>query len=327
VSEGTTVVIGAYNIDNPSAGTEYIPVAEWIAHPEYNPDTYDNDVSLIRLEWAASSTNFAYPIFTFNSSFIEQLMTPGVSSTVVGWGATSEGGSGSSVLLEVDVPIVSHSDCAESYGSEVHEFSMVCAGVIEGGIDSCQGDSGGPLVSTAYPYIQLGIVSWGYGCAAQYYYGIYTRLSNYGSFVYQYVQDLPSGGYSPTPTPTPCEGLDCLTDENALMSIRTNSGEDEAIGVFHKVMLHGMYTVKIESEGCTTSYQPIYASYNYYNPNNPNGGYYKKGEDNKKDNKYVNPSPWYTFALNCGCGCETIIPLKVMSRALGQSSATLQACF
>ncbi len=40
-----------------------------------------------------------------------------------------------------------------------------------GGSDSCQGDSGGPLVLKG-SNTQVGIVSWGSGCAKPYFYGI-----------------------------------------------------------------------------------------------------------------------------------------------------------
>ena len=43
---------------------------------------------------------------------------------------------------------------------------MLCAG--EKGLDSCQGDSGGPLFATVGgTEIQMGIVSWGFGCASR----------------------------------------------------------------------------------------------------------------------------------------------------------------
>lgn len=76
-----------------------------------------------------------------------------------GWGTTSEGGSTSSTLRAVGVPIVSQSACQESYGEDDITDRMICAGLKDGGKDSCQGDSGGPLTCNG---MQVGITSWGY---------------------------------------------------------------------------------------------------------------------------------------------------------------------
>ena len=51
---------------------------------------------------------------------------------IVGFGATSEGGKGSDVLLEAIVEHVPGADCKELYnvaGLPVDEMSMVCAGL------------------------------------------------------------------------------------------------------------------------------------------------------------------------------------------------------
>jgi secreted trypsin-like serine protease len=57
---------------------------------------------------------------------------------------------------------------------------MLCAGRTK--LDTCQGDSGGPLFFKAVGggFIQAGITSWGFGCGATGFPGVYTRLSNRG---------------------------------------------------------------------------------------------------------------------------------------------------
>lgn len=53
---------------------------------------------------------------------------------------------------------------------------MFCAGFPEGGKDSCQGDSGGPVVDENR--VQVGIVSWGEGCALAGKPGVYAKVSH-----------------------------------------------------------------------------------------------------------------------------------------------------
>nr|CAH7720530.1 unnamed protein product [Callosobruchus chinensis] len=69
----------------------------------------------------------------------------GLNATVVGWGRLAEGGQLPSVVHEVDVPILSLSQCrAMRYRASRITQYMLCAG--SGSRDSCQGDSGGPLL-------------------------------------------------------------------------------------------------------------------------------------------------------------------------------------
>ena len=51
-------------------------------------------------------------------------------------------------------------------------------GHLSGGVDACQGDSGGPAVSTRTNR-QVGVVSWGAGCARRNRPGVYANVANF----------------------------------------------------------------------------------------------------------------------------------------------------
>ncbi|WP_414731049.1 trypsin-like serine protease, partial [Vibrio vulnificus] len=76
--------------------------------------------------------------------------------------------------MAVDVPVVSNDECRRAYRSLTNR--MFCAGVPQGGKDACQGDSGGPAVIKP-DGIQVGVVSYGIGCARKGYPGVYTNVA------------------------------------------------------------------------------------------------------------------------------------------------------
>jgi secreted trypsin-like serine protease len=110
----------------------------------------------------------------------------GVIARIAGWGLTSSTGASTDVLLSAQVPIVSDQECAASDQVSMSEAqSMVCAGFAAGGIDTCQGDSGGPLTvpNAAGTTILVGVVSWGYECAAPGRPGLYTRVATFTPWI------------------------------------------------------------------------------------------------------------------------------------------------
>ncbi|MFJ9886768.1 S1 family peptidase [Streptomyces sp. NPDC091287] len=102
--------------------------------------------------------------------------------TVAGWGANREGGSQQRYLLKADVPFVSDTACRSAYGSSFVAGEEICAGYLStGGVDTCQGDSGGPMFrrDNAGAWVQVGITSYGQGCARPNYPGVYTEVSTF----------------------------------------------------------------------------------------------------------------------------------------------------
>ncbi|WP_426504932.1 S1 family peptidase [Dactylosporangium sp. McL0621] len=104
--------------------------------------------------------------------------------TIVGWGAATEGGGQQRYLLKATVPFVPDATCDNSYPDLVPS-DEICAGYASGGVDTCQGDSGGPMFrrDAANAWIQVGIVSWGNGCARPNYPGVYSEVSTFASAI------------------------------------------------------------------------------------------------------------------------------------------------
>ncbi|XP_037080830.1 transmembrane protease serine 5-like isoform X2 [Pollicipes pollicipes] len=72
------------------------------------------------------------------------------------------------------------------YTSSDVDSRVICAtGTVSGQVqDACQGDSGGPMFYwDGSTWRQVGVVSWGRGCAVSQYPGIFTRVSAFVDFI------------------------------------------------------------------------------------------------------------------------------------------------
>jgi trypsin len=173
------VFIGQHDLRLPG---ETIRAASITVHPNYNPRKSTFDVAVIHLQSASVKGTPGRLIRPTQTSLWE----PGDMAWVTGWGATSEGGSGSNVLLEAEVPIVSDADCADAYGSQLVPQHHLCAGFLgEGGVDTCQGDSGGPMMvpNARGKLFIVGLTSWGTGCARPNFPGVYSEVASYLSWI------------------------------------------------------------------------------------------------------------------------------------------------
>jgi len=161
---------------NVNDGTEQTSsVSRVTVHSSYNANTFTNDIALMKLSTPLSLNSYVKAVTIPAASYAAS-----GNAVVSGWGTTSEGGSVSSTLRKVTVPIITDAACRQSYGQSDIVDSMICAGFTAGGKDSCQGDSGGPL---AIGNTLVGIVSWGYGCARPNYPGVYTEVAKFNSWI------------------------------------------------------------------------------------------------------------------------------------------------
>ncbi|KAL6476829.1 hypothetical protein MHYP_G00153280 [Metynnis hypsauchen] len=178
-----TIFLGMASLQGTNLNSQIRFVSQIINHPSYTSSSHDNDIALLQLTSSVNYTNYIQPacLAAAGSS-----LGGGALVWVTGWGNT-----GNSVSLpfpqnlqEVEVPVVTNSDCAASYGSGTITSNMICAGLTEGGKDSCQGDSGGPMViKQDSGWTQVGIVSFGHNCAEPNFPGVYTRVSQYQDWI------------------------------------------------------------------------------------------------------------------------------------------------
>ncbi|XP_024118637.1 trypsin-like [Oryzias melastigma] len=186
-TSNVVVYLGETSIDN-SPNSVSKTVFQIIVHPNYDSQTYDNDVSLVKLTSSVTFNDYISPVClaAAGSDF-----PGGTTAWVTGFGTLSSGGSSPSTLQEVSVPIVNNTECNASYGTITS--NMICAGLTAGGKDSCQGDSGGPLVSKKDRWVQAGVVSFGEGCAQANFPGVYARVSQYQSWISSQVDGTQPG--------------------------------------------------------------------------------------------------------------------------------------
>ncbi|XP_060851918.1 serine protease snake-like isoform X2 [Rhopalosiphum padi] len=173
---------------------DYI-IVERIIHPNYKPPSVYNDIALFRLERDVEFSPFARPI-CLNTD--HSLIPPAIIAT--GWGRTDLVELESSKLLKTSINYVPTEQCDESLQHMKNRNQKLSQGIVDdlmlcfgngGGNDTCLGDSGGPvqIVHNRYVcmYSQIGITSFGDTFCGKDKPGVYTRVSNYISWIEQIV--------------------------------------------------------------------------------------------------------------------------------------------
>ena len=168
------VIVGRTRLSSNDGETR--DVAEIVVHPEWDADRTAPDVALLRLAAPVAGVAPLEPV----RSTERALWEPGDPATTIGWGLQDESDQRPPDDLQmVDLPIQSDETMAspEVYGEDFMRADMLGAGPLDGGAGSCYGDSGGPLlVGDGAGRRQIGVVSWGGGCAVDHAPTVYARV-------------------------------------------------------------------------------------------------------------------------------------------------------
>lgn len=189
------VVVGAQNLKR-LEHEQYLNATRLIPHPRYDENQILNDIALIELSSPVDVSQLASAQLPGGMKYkpgaicmAAGSMTSGDAdlrgnALISGWGRTSEQSRLANDLQIATVPMVASSQCKRSYPGQI-TANHLCAGVMAGGRDSCQGDSGGPLyrVDGNRVATQVGVVSFGRGCARRGYPGVYTRVAKYEGWI------------------------------------------------------------------------------------------------------------------------------------------------
>lgn len=190
------LVVAGNFIDLLNDSPAEIEVAQIFVHPGYDNDAFiaEHDIAILRTQIPHNIP----PITLFNGDARD---LTGVDALIAGWGVVQvpqfqgDDPRFPSVLNEAQVPVTDFDVCNGVYQGLLSEPHL-CAGFERGGVDACQGDSGGPLmIEVGGELLQIGVTSFGNGCALPNAYGVYANIELYESFISGIVPE-PSNGRS-----------------------------------------------------------------------------------------------------------------------------------
>ncbi|KAM3591171.1 uncharacterized protein V6R79_024059 [Siganus canaliculatus] len=164
--------------------TDIVPVQEVFVHPDFDRVSGENDIALLQLQTLPHSDQCMVEnpaVSAVCLPWTRSLFQPNQTCTVSGWGHVRSG-RGSQYLQWGNVTLIE--DCHRFYQDRIKP-GMICAGDLDGSVDSCLGDSGGPLVCQNQLGVSYlwGVVSWGEGCGRPQLPGVYTQVAHYFEWI------------------------------------------------------------------------------------------------------------------------------------------------
>ncbi|XP_059622759.1 chymotrypsin-2-like [Phlebotomus argentipes] len=173
----STAVVGSHLISD--TGSRY-DLERIEIHPDYSSKAFQHDVGLMKTATLIVFTDLVQPIRIATTKVMGD-----IEAIASGWGTLAYPGAQADNLQYLPVTIIDNELCSTLHTStnaaKLHSGAM-CAQPVRG-TGMCVGDTGSPLVTKiASGYVQIGVVSWGVPCGANYP-DVYTRLSSYSDWI------------------------------------------------------------------------------------------------------------------------------------------------
>jgi secreted trypsin-like serine protease len=219
-----SAIMAIENIDTVSIGGRRLRIDEVVTHERFYLDMHGaphNDIALLHL--ASEARSPAQRLMSTEREAV--VVTPGAPSQAAGFGLTlpqstvgPNVGQASNALQEAELPIYDRRACNTLLARAMHapnenlvDSTNICAGDPDRvAADTCNGDSGGPLtMDVDGRRAQVGVVSWGAGCAQKGTVGVYTSIGFFEPWIKRYVADAEFGERTMTPPPPSSPATNC----------------------------------------------------------------------------------------------------------------------
>ncbi|KAL7633043.1 UNVERIFIED_CONTAM: hypothetical protein RMT77_016619 [Armadillidium vulgare] len=160
-------------------------IIQVIPHENFVCTNFSNDIALMKMN---------EPLTSYSTKINPICLPPigptyeEITATVTGWGREKLKGPYIIFLRKANVRILSNFYCNVKISKTFLEDFMMCA---DSNISqTCQGDSGGPLmINELNKYVQIGVVSFGYGCKLTFFPDVYTRVNHYLQWIKNHTSD------------------------------------------------------------------------------------------------------------------------------------------
>ncbi|XP_033628531.1 uncharacterized protein LOC117291111 isoform X1 [Asterias rubens] len=192
IKEYMEVRLGEYDIFQEEGSERILQVEQIIVHPEYDKDTFDSDITLLKLRQPVTYTDFIVPICLPSEIRAMNLLRAHTRGYITGWGRTAEiTHTTTRYLRRVRLLVMDQQTCNTRH-RDIITNRMFCAVSDERPMvrDSCFGDSGSPFaVRDNKRWYLVGLVSWGIGCARHRIPGVYTRVHRFTQWINNLIGD------------------------------------------------------------------------------------------------------------------------------------------